>query len=173
MRTETLFGNVVRFPVERRARPTMSLLREIRPDVRKISALVEAFGMEPPPIDLRERADAETAEYIVNHLTGHGRSLDGLVQPVVHTAVAACRIAQDAALTAADAARTVERAQAAGQTWLDPLVERVESLMQSYTELALQAHARAEEAEGVGRAVALARRGVPWTPLDHHAETDG
>ena len=172
MRTETLFGNVVRFPVERRARPTMSLLREIRPDVRKISALAEAFGMEPPAIDLRERVDADTAEYIVNYSAGDGSGLDRLMQPVVHAAVAASRIAHDAALAAADAARAIERAMAAGQPWLDPLWERVESLMQRYAELALQAHARAEEAEGVARAVGLARRGVPWTPLDPHAETD-
>ncbi len=38
MRVEVLPGmtNVVRFPVERRARPTLELLREIAPDVRVV-----------------------------------------------------------------------------------------------------------------------------------------
>jgi hypothetical protein len=60
MRVELLPGmtNVVRFPVERRARPTLELLRGIAPDVREVLNLAEAFGMEMPVPDLRERVDA-------------------------------------------------------------------------------------------------------------------
>ena len=60
MRIELLPGmtNVVRFPVERRARATLELLRGIAPDVREVLSLAEAFGIEPPVHDLRERADA-------------------------------------------------------------------------------------------------------------------
>lgn len=66
MRIELLPGmtNVVRFPVERRARATLELLRGIAPDVREVLSLAEAFGIEPPVHDLRERADAATADYI-------------------------------------------------------------------------------------------------------------
>ena len=55
MRVELLPGmtNVVRFPVERRARPTLELLRGIAPDVREVLNLAEAFGMEMPLPDLR------------------------------------------------------------------------------------------------------------------------
>ena len=55
--------NVVRFPVERRARPMLELLRGIAPDVREVLNVAEAFGMERPVPDLRERADVATAEH--------------------------------------------------------------------------------------------------------------
>jgi hypothetical protein len=45
MRPDMLPGtpNVVRFPVERRARPTLDLMREIAPDVREVPAIAEVF----------------------------------------------------------------------------------------------------------------------------------
>ena len=55
--------NVLRFPVERCARPTLELLRGMAPDVREVMNMAEAFGMERPPPDLRERADIATAEH--------------------------------------------------------------------------------------------------------------
>ena len=69
MRIELLPGmtNVVRFPVERRARPTLGLLRDIAPDVREVMSLAEAFGMEMPAPDLRGRTDAATAEHIATN----------------------------------------------------------------------------------------------------------
>jgi hypothetical protein len=36
--------------------------------------------------------------------------------------------------------------------------------------LLIEAHARVEEAEGVARAVEMARRGETWTPRDIRAE---
>ena len=73
MRAKTLPGlsNVVRFPVERRARPTMELLREIAPDVREVMAIADTFDLDVP-VDLRERVDAETAQYIVEQFSGTG-----------------------------------------------------------------------------------------------------
>ena len=64
MRAELLPGvtNVVRFPVERRARPTLELLREIAPDVREVLAMADALGVEAPDPRLRDEADAEMAE---------------------------------------------------------------------------------------------------------------
>jgi hypothetical protein len=61
-------ANVVRFPVQRRARPIMDLLREIAPDVREVLNLAEAFGMEPPAFDLSDRMDGATAEHPRNIL---------------------------------------------------------------------------------------------------------
>ena len=68
MSVELLSGmtNVVRFPVERRARPMLELLRGIAPDVREVLNVAEAFGMERPVPDLRERADVATAEHIAH-----------------------------------------------------------------------------------------------------------
>jgi len=45
MQTDAMPGtsNVLRFPVERRARPTLDLLREIAPDVREVLATADDF----------------------------------------------------------------------------------------------------------------------------------
>ena len=174
MRVERLPGlsNVVRFPVERRARPTMALLRSIAPDVREVLLIAEAFGMQEPAPDLRDRVDAATAEHILNHFAGDNAFLDGLLAPVLKAAIAACRAAHDASLEASDAQHALLRAQTAGQTWLDPLRERAGMLTERAAELLLQAHARTEETEGVARAVGLARSNTPWTPRDHDAEDE-
>ena len=59
--------NVVRFPVERRVRPTLELMREIAPDVREVSLVAETFGLEPS-YGLRREVDARTAEYIADQV---------------------------------------------------------------------------------------------------------
>ena len=178
MRVELLPGmsNVVRFPVERRAHPTPELLREIAPDVRVVLNLAEAFGMEAPMFDLRERTDAATAEHILNQAPAAGARREAMLcdleAPVIARAVSACREAHDAWGEAAEARQVLHRAQTAGQFWLDPLRERAEQLTERAAVLVLQAHAWAEEAEGVARAVGIARRGEAWRPSDHEAETD-
>ena len=96
MHIEMLPGtaNVVRFPVERRARPTLGLLREIAPDLREVLSIAEAFGLETPAPDLRDRVDAATAEYILNQFGGVGGppagALAALLDPVVARAITAC-----------------------------------------------------------------------------------
>jgi len=170
MRIELLPGmtNVVRFPVERRARATLELLRGVAPDVREVLNVAEAFGMEPPVHDLRERADVATAEHIANHLPPDALVRDAVLteleRPVVERAVAACRAAHDTSLEASEAQQQLLGAQTAGQFWIDGLRERAEALTERAATLLLTAHARAEEAEGVARAVGLARRGTGWAP---------
>lgn len=63
--------------------------------------------------------------------------------------------------------------RAAGQAWLDPLRDRAEQAVAQAARLTLEAHGWAEEAEGVARAVGLARRGEAWAPRDPAAEADG
>jgi hypothetical protein len=48
MRVEACNGtsNVVRFPIERRAQPTLELLREIAPDPREVDLVIETFGID-------------------------------------------------------------------------------------------------------------------------------
>ena len=178
MRIEPLPGmtNVVRFPVERRARPTLDLLRDIAPDVREVLSIADAFGMEAPVHDLRERVDAATAEHIADQAPrsepAPAAMLAGMLDPVIAAAVAACRAAHDASLEAAEAQEALLRAQTAGYFWLDPLRERAEALTQRAAEHLLIAHARAEEAEGVARAVRIAREGAVWSPRDVWAEME-
>ena len=177
MQVELLPGmtNVVRFPVERRARASLGLLREIAPDVREVLSLAEAFDLDMPVPDLRARVDRETAEHIVNTIVagaGLSAALDELLDPTVTRAVEACQAAHDASVSAAEAQQVLLAGRTAGHFWLDPLRERAEALTLRTAELLIEAHARVEEAEGVARAVGLARRGEVWTPRDVRAEAD-
>jgi hypothetical protein len=176
MRIELLPGltNVVRFPLERRARATLQLLRDIAPDVRELMSITQAFGLAAPVSDLRDRTDAETAEHILNHVpeTGEKRraALDALLEPVVTRAVGACRAAHDLSLETTDAHQAMVRAQMYWRSGVPPLQERAEALTLKTVELLVEAHARVEEAEGVARAVGIAQRGETWTPRDVHAD---
>jgi len=170
MRIELLPGtiNVVRLPVERRALPTLDLLREIAPDLREVLLIADALGLETPAPDLRDRVDAATAEYILNQFGGVGAppagALAALLDPVVAKAIAACRVAYDQGADAAEARQALLTAQAAGQVWIDQLTDRAEALALRAAHLFIAAMIAVEEAEGVARAVGLMRRGEPWTP---------
>jgi hypothetical protein len=178
MRVELLPGtkNVLRFPIERRARPTLDLLRKIAPDVRAVLNIAEAFGVEPPAHDLRAQVDAATAEHIANQVptSGPGRAamLAELLDPVVAAAVAACRTSHDAWVDATEAQQTLLRAQSNELFWIEQLSDRTEALTRRAAERLLNAHTRVEAAEGVARAVGIARRGEEWMPLDGRAEAD-
>jgi hypothetical protein len=89
MRVERLTGttNVVRFPVERRARPTMAVLLAVLPDIRQTLSLADAYGLALPVSDLDDQVDAATAEHIANQLPKDGPEgaamLTGLLDPVI------------------------------------------------------------------------------------------
>ena len=178
MRTEWLPGmtNVLRFPVELRARPTLQLLWEIAPDVREVLALADAFDLEMPVHNLRDLVDADTAGHIVNQIPdvdpARRAMLDGLLQPHLAAALAACRQAHDAALDVSEIMRVLTQAKTGGHAWLDPLQERAEALALRMVEAMVAAHTRAEEASGVARAVGLARCGETWTPRNANADME-
>ena len=174
MRTELLPGmtNVLRFPVELRARPTLQLLWEIAPDVREVLALADAFDLEMPVHNLRDLVDAETAGHIVNQIPdvdpARRAMLDGLLQPHLAAALTACRQALDVS----EIMRVLTQAKTGGHAWLDPLQERAEALALRMAEAMVAAHTRAEEASGVARAVGLARCGETWTPRNANADME-
>ena len=96
MRIELLPGltNVIRFPVERRAPPTLDLLRGIAPDPREVGCAIEAFGLDDPTVGLRDAVDASTAEHILNQVPGEPgqvrlAALDALLSPLLAQAVTA------------------------------------------------------------------------------------
>ena len=49
---------------------------------------------------------------------------------------------------------------------MDAFEQRLYGLAREVAALLLEAYLRSEEAEGVARAVRLARSGAPWTPFD-------
>ncbi|UZO94699.1 hypothetical protein [Roseomonas mucosa] len=177
MRIELLPGltNVIRFPVERRARPTLDLLREIAPDPREVGNVAEAFGLDYPVAGLRDAADAGTAEYILANVRsepGEARqaALRGVLEPLLTQAVKVCREAHDAAVAAGEAHQALVRAQTEGGYWIEPLEHQAEELSARAAELLVQAQLCSEEAEGAARAVRIAERGETWAPVDRDAE---
>ena len=146
-------------------------MRELAPDVRVVEMTAEAFGLEVPDPDFRHRVDAEAAEHIVNHIDarpGEARkvALRGLLDPLVAEAVKAVRAWRRAATSAEVARRHMVRAGAAGGYWMEALEQRLYGLESESAAMLLEAWLRSEEAEGVARAVHLARSGEPWTPFD-------
>ncbi len=170
-------GNIIRFPLERRARPTLDMLRDIAPDVREVMQIAESFALPPPAPELRHAVDRDVAEHILNAIRpepGPERDaeLHALLAPVLERAAAACRAAHDAALAATAAQQQVVTAQTEGGYWLLPLEERANALSTVAARTLLDAHARTEEAEGTARAVGMALRGETWVPFDVQAEAE-
>lgn len=163
MRIEFMPGetNVLRFPVERRVRPTINRLRNIAPDIREVLAIAEAFDLDPPVHDLRDRVDASTAEYIANQVPGAGSSRTAMLSEML-----------DAPVAAADVQIRLDGASSAAHLWLEPLREQADKLALQAAEMMLRAHARAEEAEGVARAVGQARARTPWMPRSAAADME-
>jgi hypothetical protein len=62
--TLTLGGNVIRFPVELRAKPSIDLLIDVAPDLREVELIAEAFGFDAPNPEGRAKADRAMAERI-------------------------------------------------------------------------------------------------------------
>jgi len=179
MASDRLAGtdNVIRFPIEERARPTLGLMRELAPDVRGVELTAEAFGLALPAVDFRHRVDGEAAEYIMNNIdAGPGAARDtalrALLDPLIVGAVAASRAWRRAATAAADARRRVAQARTEGGYWMDALERRLNELEREAADLLVEAYVHNEEAEGVTRAVRLARSGQAWTPYDIHQEAE-
>lgn len=169
-------GNVVRFPVERRARATMTRLRELAPDVRAVLLLADTFGFEAVPLNYRDQVDAETALHIAEntpapHLVSKAllRNLEG---QAITVALAAVVAAENAAGKARAARALLNQAEREGGYALALLRGRATSCSQEAAGLMIAAHGLCEAAEGVARAVGLARSGENWTPRNSHAETD-
>ena len=177
MRIELVPGtaNVVRFPVERRAAPTLDLLRGIVPDVREMMSLAESFGLPAPDPQARHAEDFGTADFIANHVAPEPgpvrrQALDELLADAVHTAITACRAAHDASVVADEARQRLIDAQTEGGYWLPPLEERADTRTTVAAALMLEAYERSERAEGAARAIGFARRGESWRPFDLQSE---
>jgi hypothetical protein len=179
MPTDVLPGtsNVVRFPVEEVGRPTLELMRALAPDLRTIDMLANAYGLELPAPEFRDRVDTEAAEHILNHIEGEpgarrAQQLTATLEPVVKAAVAAARASRRAWGAVGEGRRQQARARREGGFLLPALEAQMDAQERKAAEATIEAHLRAEEAEGVARAVSLARSGQVWTPHITAADMD-
>ena len=168
-------GNVVRFPTERRVRPTLDLLREIAPDPRQVGLAANLHGIPHPIASLRDDTDAATATHIWDQVPAgpddaRQAALRALLEPWLIQAVAACWDAQDALDAAGKAGQAFEQAQATGNSHAEALEQEAAGLSRRAAELAVRADLCSQEAEGAARAVRIAERGEAWAPVDRDAE---
>jgi len=169
--------NVVRFPIELRAAPSMEVLYEIEPDGREVSLIADSYMLEMPEPELFDLVDHETALYIADHIlplapAEQRTALAELLDPVVTLAVAACRDADRTSKRLVKAEALLLRAKTEGGYYLQPIEENANALSQEAAELLILAHRRCIEAHGVNRAIGMARRGETWAPYSAAETSD-
>jgi len=99
-------------------------------------------------------------------------ALDALLKPLVERAVAACASSRQAALRSDEAGEKLANAQIEGGYWLEPLEAVANSRAIEAAERQIAAHVASRAAQGASRAVAFAKSGEPWRPLDLHEEAE-
>ena len=180
MRWELLPGssNVYRFPVEIVAKPTADLLRSVAPDVREVSLVAEAFGLEEPPMDVRNASDRAMAERIAattcwpKDARAKRAAIEAMLKPLVERALRMCREAREAGLRSDDAAEKFVSTELEGGYWLKPLKDASDYGAMAWARRLIDAYAAAEVALGAERAVGCARRGEVWRPFDVREEAE-
>jgi hypothetical protein len=167
--TLTLGGNVIRFPVELRAKPSIDLLVDVAPDSREVELIAEAFGFDGPDPEGRGKADRAMAETIATMDLPADRqerrsALNAILKPLVDRAVAACARARQASLRSDEDNEKFASAQVEGGYWLEPLKEAADYWAVEAARLQIVAHEAAQAAHGAGRAIEFAKRGETWRP---------
>lgn len=171
-------GRVIRFPVERVARPTEDLLRSLAPDCREVSLVAEAFGLDMTPIDVRHEADSAMAERIAmttswpDDAKAKRAALREMLKPLIERAIRLCLEAHEAAKRSDEAAGKFVTAQLAGGYWLQPLEDSSDARAFEWASSLIDAYAASEEALGAARAVGMAICGEAWRPFDAHEEAE-
>jgi hypothetical protein len=171
-------GNVYRFPVELAAKPTADLLRSVAPDVREVSSVAEAFGLEEPPMEVRNASDRAMAERIAattcwpEDARATIAALEAMLKPLVERALRMCREAREAGSRSDDAAEKFVSAELEGGYWLKPLKDTSDYWAMESARRLIEAYSAAEVALGAERAVGFAIRGEAWSPFDLQEEAE-
>ena len=171
MRIELMPGldNVIRFPAERRVRPTLELLYEIAPDVREVLCVAESFGIAPLECDPCGQADREMAQRLIFEVPdapegARQSALAAMRERVVVLAVGACWDAHDAGRAADEARQRLGSSPADGGRFVDVdhCQAQADRLAAEAAEALVRAHVLTERARGGSHAIDLACRGEPW-----------
>jgi hypothetical protein len=164
-------GQVIRFPVELVARPTTDLLWSLAPDIRHVSLVAEAFGLDEPPFEIRDDADRAMAERIAmtscwpEDANAKRAALEKMLKPLVERAIRLCRQSLEAGKRSDEAADKFVTAELTGGYWLQPLEEMSDARAVAWAKSLIEAYAASQEALGSSRAVSMAIRGETWRPF--------
>jgi hypothetical protein len=175
--TLTLGGNVIRFPVELRAKPSIDLLLDVAPDWREVELIAEAFGLDAPDPEGRAKADRAMAERIAAmdlpvDQQERRAALKAILTPFVDRAVAACAEARQASLRSDADNEKFAKAQMEGGYWLAPLKAAADYWAVEAARLQIVAHEAAQAAHGAARAIEFAKRGETWRPSSVNEDVD-
>ncbi len=163
--------NLVRFPVEQRARPCYEIMSDLAPDCRMIPDILEALEIHDFDPDLRDSADramAETLATLKVPQSGAARRQfftelrEQALAPAIAASIEAKRVADDAyraSRVAIDAEKKKELNSFA-------LGRRANRFLNTSARAALEAHRLCEIARGKCRALTLAEMHEPWVPFD-------
>ena len=170
MRYETmsLGSNVIRFPIELRAKPSIDLLIEVAPDSREVELIAEAFGFDAPDPDGRSKADRVMAETIAKAVLPadpkeRRAALNAMLKPLVDRAVASCAAARQTALRSDEAGAKLANAQIEGGYWLAPLEDAADHWAVESARLQLTAYEAAHVTGRLGvRLLEFCRTGAFW-----------
>ena len=164
-------NNVVQFPLRRVLPEQVAKAFEGVPDVREVGNIAEAFQLEMPSQDLRDRVEASVAEFVLNNVPpekGARReaALRALLATYAERAETAAEVARDAWVTAEAAQEgVVLRQQEQGtDAALEILSQRANDLTEQAAQLTITAYGFSVERSAAARVVSLAQRGEEWRP---------
>jgi hypothetical protein len=168
---------IIRFPVERRAEPSLALVMQIAPDSREIDMIVEACGIELPPEDVMAAADLGMAERIAAEVppepgVRREAALADLLDTVIRAAIDKCAAAAAARRNAEASIAKTDAAAREGGYWMEELIRISSARALAAAELVLEAHLACQQALGAARAIRLARYNEDWVPFDLDAEAE-
>lgn len=161
---------VIRFPIEMR-RTEIWALGEVAPDVREIDLIAERHGFDPPRLDLRETAEADTLEKI-----------EALDQSDIGAYRMRLRVMADQAIAVAierslawkkahaEAIRMEARHDAAPVAQRGFFQRSMHDANQIAAVKALLAHEAVQRAYGIDWVTDLALRNEPYAPFDANKE---
>ncbi len=169
-----LVENVIRFPVEERQRATLELLAEIQPRIDVLDFEAERHGLEAPDPGLRDRVDAEMAEYIAERVPllpfeRRRALLRELLATKVQAAVKVSWEWRRAEEQVAELSEVLGRISEDHFMYGAHLM-KVLSARRAAVLVALEAYRLATEAWGANRAIGYALRSERWKPRDADAE---
>ena len=166
-------NNVVQFPGRRVLPEQVEKAFEAMPDVREVSNIAEAFQLEMPSRDLRDRVEASVAEFVLHSVPpekGARReaALRDLLATYAERAETAAEVAREAwAVAEASQEQVVLRQQERGtDAALEILSERANDLTEQAARLTIASYGLSVERSAAARVVSLAQRGEEWKPFD-------
>lgn len=153
-------SNVIRFPVERRAKPSFELLCEIAPNAGLVGLLVEGTDLEFQISEMRDEADHEMAERILNDVDPalgprRRQALEAMLDAMVSPAIEACRRANDAWADHEVAQRRHDDARREGGYWLASLADQAHARALHAADLVVEAYIQSQKALGAARVVGM------------------